>query len=186
MNSLNHLHIAKSIYKNLLQIGDFAIDATCGNGNDTLFLANCVLSENEGRVMAIDIQKMAIANTKELLEQNLAPKKRQRVELCLQSHESFSDIALKSAKLIVYNLGYLPGSSREVKTDARTTLKSLKNALPLLQKGGLLSITCYPGHEEGKEEHSKLISFFSELNLPIYTYKNHKDKTAPALYLLQK
>lgn len=42
--------------------GDFCIDATMGNGNDTLLLSG--LCGEKGRVLAFDIQEMALANTK--------------------------------------------------------------------------------------------------------------------------
>jgi len=50
--------------------GDTVVDATCGNGNDTAFLASLV-GEN-GRVFGFDIQDKAIANTtKKLTDLNL-------------------------------------------------------------------------------------------------------------------
>src|SRR5690625_5213196 len=48
-----------------ISTGETVIDATCGNGNDTLFLSNIV--GNEGRVFAFDIQKQAIENTRQLM-----------------------------------------------------------------------------------------------------------------------
>ena len=42
--------------------GDLCIDATMGNGNDTLLLST--LCKENGQVLAFDIQEMALANTK--------------------------------------------------------------------------------------------------------------------------
>ena len=48
--------------ENHVKEGDLCIDATAGNGNDTLFL--CELVGECGRVLAFDIQKEAVENTK--------------------------------------------------------------------------------------------------------------------------
>ena len=55
-------------------------------------------------------------------------------------------------KLIVYNLGYLPGSDKLLTTKTSSTLLSVEKALSLIAPNGAISITCYPGHEEGKKE----------------------------------
>ena len=46
-----------------LRPGDRAVDATCGNGRDTLLLARLV--GEEGRVWALDIQAEALARTRQ-------------------------------------------------------------------------------------------------------------------------
>lgn len=45
--------------------GDRVVDATCGNGQDTLLLAELV--GEEGRVWGFDIQEEALARTRERL-----------------------------------------------------------------------------------------------------------------------
>ena len=42
----------------VLQPGDLAVDATLGNGHDTLFLANCI--EAQGCLIGFDVQQGAI------------------------------------------------------------------------------------------------------------------------------
>ena len=59
---------AHRYWKEWIIPGDIVIDATCGNGNDTLFLANCALTSTSGTVYAIDIQSEAIANTRARIE----------------------------------------------------------------------------------------------------------------------
>jgi len=38
----------------VLQPGDVAVDATCGNGHDSLFMAQCI--GHTGRLHAVDVQ----------------------------------------------------------------------------------------------------------------------------------
>ena len=52
----------KTLIKQHTHDESIVIDATCGNGNDTLFLAQHVTS---GRVHAFDIQETAILNTQQ-------------------------------------------------------------------------------------------------------------------------
>lgn len=50
--------------------GDVAVDATCGNGHDTVALLGTVNGTTvRGRVYAMDIQKVALESTSRLLEQ---------------------------------------------------------------------------------------------------------------------
>ena len=68
--------------KEQVQEGDFCIDATMGNGNDTLLLSR--LCGSSGRVLSFDIQKQALTNTEALLNKEQLPK---NYTLILDSHE---------------------------------------------------------------------------------------------------
>ena len=50
-----------------VQPGDICIDATMGNGNDTLLL--CSLCQETGHVYAFDIQEQALAHTRQRLRE---------------------------------------------------------------------------------------------------------------------
>ncbi|MFN0065363.1 MAG: class I SAM-dependent methyltransferase [Chlamydiales bacterium] len=148
----SHIVIAHARWQELLSKGDTAIDATLGNGNDTLFLAS--IMQGEGRLIGYDIQETAIEKTLHLL-QELPSSWRKNVVLKQISHTALCE----PAKLIVYNLGYLPGSDKSITTMTETTLVSLDKAVSLLQPGGLLSITCYPGHSEGAREAKAVLAW---------------------------
>ena len=60
--------LAHSIIRRAIQPGDTVIDATAGNGHDTLFMAQCV--QERGRVFSIDVQHSAIESTAEKLRTN--------------------------------------------------------------------------------------------------------------------
>ena len=60
MTDIAHLLLAARV-----QEGDTVIDATAGNGGDTVFLAQRV--GDTGRVHAFDIQQLAIENTRKRL-----------------------------------------------------------------------------------------------------------------------
>lgn len=174
-----HVNIAHSLWKDCVSKDDVAIDATCGNGHDTLFLAPLVK-----HLYAMDIQKSAIDNTEALTQQF------QNISFILGSHEKFPlEIKKESIKLIVYNLGYLPGQDKTLTTMTATTIESLQHALELLVKGGLISITCYPGHAEGKIEQEALLQFVSKLNSKQWSvswmhYLNRSN--APSLLFIYK
>lgn len=62
------------VWKHVVQKGDTVIDATCGNGYDTLAMLKMVADESgRGCVYAMDIQKDALVNTYSLLERSLNP-----------------------------------------------------------------------------------------------------------------
>ncbi|MDE3055506.1 MAG: class I SAM-dependent methyltransferase [Verrucomicrobiota bacterium] len=175
-----HLSLAKSYWKSLIQPGDFVIDATCGNGQDTLFLASLPVSS----LFAIDLQEVAIEKAKK----NLAG---HPVEFFCMSHEAIDQLpSSKPPKLIVYNLGYLPGSDKSIITKKESTLLSVNKSLILLAEGGALSITCYPGHEGGEEEEKALLAWAQELPPHEWEVRHHRwlnrPLRAPSLLWIQK
>jgi methylase of polypeptide subunit release factors len=134
-----------------LREDDLAIDATAGNGYDTLELARRV--GETGRVIAIDIQESAVAHTRaRLIEAGLES----RVTLHTTDHatqlEALRGSSAESVAAIVFNLGYLPGSDKSVQTEATHTLRALDASAHLLRTGGLLSVTTYRAHPGGEPE----------------------------------
>lgn len=178
--------LAREILKDEIHPGDRVIDGTAGNGSDTLFLAHCV--GDRGHVYAFDIQREAIeATRKKLTEAGLMD----RVSLFNQSHEDMeavTEIADGSPMAaIVFNLGYLPGGSKDVTTRADATLKAVTSALHLLDAGGVLTICAY-AHEEGRREIDALRKLFATLGHAFDVYEvavtNHDQ--APVLFIVRK
>jgi SAM-dependent methyltransferase len=174
--------LAHFYWKRVIQPGDCVIDATCGNGKDSLFLADLI--GDQGTLIGMDIQKEAVEKTGKLLEQ------RSNCHLFLQSHHEFPALAVqKKIKLIAYNLGYLPGGDKKITTQTSSTLESVKKALTLIVPGGLLSITCYPGHPEGALEEEALLKIVSCLPSKGWAVTHHRWvnwPAAPSLLLLEK
>ena len=184
----SHLKFAHEEWKIFLKEPCRVIDATCGNGRDTLKLAQLI--DEKSSVIALDIQAKAIAQTERLLSENLTIEQRGRVHLFCQSHIQFPKLAHeKPVQLVVYNLGYLPGGDKNLTTITETTLLSLKEAMTLLHPGGLISITCYPGHLEGQWEQSALLQMLQDLPLSnwlIRFYRKALSETAPSLLFIHK
>jgi SAM-dependent methyltransferase len=187
----SHLDLAHQYWKRLIRSGDIVIDATCGNGQDTLVMAKLSLTENSGTLYALDIHPRAISLTRELLQSHLSPGLIERLHLCQQCHSTFPDeIKTGTVSLITYNLGYLPGGGDKSQTTlVKSTLQSLINALTLLKEGGLISMTCYPGHEEGQKEENEILAFTATLDPKQWNCCHHRwlnRKRAPSLLLIQK
>lgn len=186
----SHLDVAHTYWSQIVQLGDSVIDATCGNGHDTLKLCQLTLSPGKGKVYGFDIQEQAIATTHQYLASHLRSNFNEHVFLEQRCHSTFPDeVEPLSIKLIVYNLGYLPGGNKAKTTERSTTLQSLKQAEKLIQPGGVISITCYSGHEEGAKEQELVLAYTSRLAPKewsccqhIWTNRQH----APSLLLIQK
>lgn len=127
--------------------GDRVVDATCGNGQDTLLLAELV--GRDGRVWAFDVQEEALVKTKERLTTGGVE---ERVELLHAGHERLEEFVAGPVKAVIFNLGYLPTGDREIKTTVETTLLALEQAKKLLLPSGIILIAVYTGHEGGGEE----------------------------------
>jgi tRNA G37 N-methylase Trm5 len=183
-----HLTVAHHYWKLLVKPGDTVIDATCGNGHDALYMAQLALMENSGAVFGFDIQAEAIEKTRLHLQANLPEAFFNRVTLFHRSHNSFpEEILPKSVKLIVYNLGYLPGGDKTITTLTESSLESIKQAQELLSEDGVISVTCYPGHPEGKIEEEAIFKYASSLNPRAWTCVQHNwinRQQAPRLLML--
>lgn len=143
-----------------IQPGDLCIDATMGNGHDTLFLCERV-GEN-GRVLAFDIQETALGSTKDRLEKAGLSS---RADLHLDSHAHLADYAAAgSVSLIMFNLGYLPGGDHTLATRASSTIPALTAALSLLKVGGAVSLCIYSGGDSGYEERDLVLDFLRQLD----------------------
>lgn len=155
----NVVNIARDIMINKIRFGNIVVDATVGNGHDTLLLAKLV--GQEGKVYGFDIQESAIKKTSQkLYENNLA----ERVYLIKDSHENIDKYIAERADLVVFNLGYLPGGNHEVVTKVGSTAIAIKKSLELLTENGLLLIVTYLGHNEGKVENKYIKEYLSSLN----------------------
>lgn len=146
--------------KEQVQEGDFCIDATMGNGNDTLLLSR--LCGSSGRVLSFDIQKQALTNTEALLNKEQSPK---NYTLILDSHEHIDQYTENTpVSCIIFNLGYLPGGDHNLATKKETSIPALTKALSLLKKGGLLSICIYSGGDSGFDERDAVLAWLQNLN----------------------
>ncbi|MCA0984467.1 methyltransferase domain-containing protein [Halobacillus yeomjeoni] len=157
------LPYSHSLMEQALSEGDIAIDATCGNGHDTLFLTNQV-GEN-GHVYGFDIQQEAVDNTRQRLRDN---DMESRATLFHESHshvkECIPEKHHSQIKAAIYNLGYLPGSDKSIVTTPKETIESVEKILSMIQKGGILVLVVYHGHPGGKEEKNALLEYVSNLD----------------------
>lgn len=150
--------MAHFLVKSKIRPGDVAIDATIGNGGDTLFLAELV--GTQGRVYGFDIQEEAIKITQDKLAEAEYEK---RVTLFMTGHETMAEYVMEGVDVIMFNLGYLPGGDHGITTKPNTTLRAIEQGLDLLKPGGLMTIVIYPGHEGGENEGAHVEEFIKQL-----------------------
>jgi 23S rRNA U2552 (ribose-2'-O)-methylase RlmE/FtsJ len=155
--------LAHKVWGEFVREGDCVVDATCGNGHDSVYLANVIGSE--GRLVAMDIQKEAIEATKARVAANV-PEPPRQLEFVHDSHKNIvQHVGSNVASLVCFNTGYLPGSNdKSVKTEVESTLDALEGSLETLCDGGLVSFLCYTGHDGGQEEYEAIRKFTSELS----------------------
>lgn len=154
----NSVNIAKMILSYKVDLGSTVVDATMGNGNDTLFLSQLV--GTSGKVYAFDVQQVALDNTRKLLLENDC---HINTELICDGHQNIDNYIEGKIKLILFNLGYLPGTDRNCTTKYQTTITAIKKSLPLLDSHGLILLVIYAGHDKEKLEKEKIIEFASHL-----------------------
>lgn len=184
---LNSIHplITDYLHKHI-QPGNTVIDATLGNGYDTLKIAELLLGQ--GKIYGFDIQPLAIESSQQLLSSLPAPKP--IIHLIEDSHANFAQYIQEEVDFIIYNLGYLPKGNKAITTLAESTLQSVKSGLALLKANGIMLIAVYHGHDAGKSEKATLESYLSTLDQKYFNvlkqqFINQKN-TPPFIYVIEK
>ncbi len=167
--------------------GALAVDATVGNGYDTLFLAHRV--GPKGKVLGFDVQKAALAGARELLK---FVGSLDRVSFIHDSHSHLTNYlpAETAIQGAMFNLGYLPRGNRLIITRPDTTVLALRSVLTHLDARGRVTILVYRGHEEGILEYVEVRKFLEQLSgeeWMIEEYAGTSDSPiAPRLFRIQK
>ena len=167
--------------------GGKAIDATCGRGRDTLALARAV--GPTGRVMALDCQEEAVLSTRLALEAAGA-------STWVKVHEGRHEDLLRqwarsegeTCDLVHFNLGYLPGSDRSLKTERESTLIALASAWDLVKSGGWISVVCYRGHHGGPAEAEAVAAWVAsiETDAAVEHFASSPNPLSPAWWRMRK
>ena len=143
------------VLKGTINEGDVVVDATMGNGNDTIFLAGLV--GPGGSVFSFDIQQIALDRTlKKIIDNNLDE---YNIKLINDSHENIESYLTDTIDAAMFNLGYLPQGDHSITTKPDSTIKGITSVLRLLKPKGIVSIIIYYGHEGGMDEKQKILSF---------------------------
>ncbi len=158
-----------------------AVDATCGNGHDTEFLAR----QGFEPVLGFDIQATAIDNTRARLQTAGI----NHVRLYQQSHEFMQPLLDTTISCAMFNFGYLPHADKNITTHSNTSIKALSIALEHLHTDGLICFICYPGHPEGAIETQAIQDWLATIKAP-WSFTEHLSSspqpTAPILYTISE
>lgn len=181
----NARHLAADYMVRSIREGDSVVDATMGNGKDTLFL--CELVGETGHVYAFDVQEEAVARTRErVAEAGYA----ERTTLLLAGHETMAAHVPAGVQAVMFNLGWLPGAEHIVTTKTNTTLEAVRAAVSLIAPGGIVTVCVYPGHDEGTRELSALLEYARTLSVREYNVAHHcflnASSQTPQLILIQR
>eukprot|EP00873_Tetraselmis_striata_P028572 jgi/Tetstr1/448836/TSEL_036062.t1 len=137
-------------WEQMIRPGDTVVDATCGNGHDTVFLARLV--GQSGCVYGFDVQDAAIASTTKRVNEMVPAESRPRLHLIKGCHSTMST-HVPEAKLVCFNLGYLPSADKSVTTQTASTLEAIKSARQLVVPGVVELIEGFPTQDWIVTEH---------------------------------
>ena len=177
--------LAADCLRRFLLPGDTAVDATMGNGHDTLLL--CQLVGKSGHVFAFDVQPQAVENTRKRLEEADVS---DRAALFCVGHEHMAETIDPPVQAVMFNLGWLPGADKRITTRWETTESAVRQALALLAPEGVCVICVYPGHAEGERERVLLTQMLGALAPQEYNVLHHRfinaGPGAPECFIIQK
>ncbi|MCR5756966.1 MAG: class I SAM-dependent methyltransferase [Selenomonas sp.] len=179
----NVLNLVKQAILPALQNASLIVDATAGNGNDTLFFAEHSLEK--AKIYVFDIQPAALEHTREKTRDFAG-----KIEYILGSHERIGEMVSGEIDVAMFNLGYLPGEEHVVTTKWESTLAAVRQVLDKLSLNGVCVIVVYPGHEAGAQEAARLEEFLGTLAKKKYTAGRYRlmnhSLSAPYAYVVEK
>jgi len=161
----NALGVSHRFLKQYLPKGGFAVDATAGNGGDTLLL--CETVGESGRVLAMDIQMQAVENTRALLQEKGWAEVAQVVQASHANMDQY--VPAECADCVVFNFGWLPGGDHSVFTQKESSLAAIEKGLACLKPGGIMSLCVYYGRNNGYEERDAILDYVRKLDHRKYT-----------------
>lgn len=163
--------------------GDLVVDATAGNGHDSVFLASLI--GQHGQLYSFDIQKQAIEQTRlKLSTLSTSP----NIHLIHDSHEhivKYIDLS-RPISAVIFNLGYLPGGDKQLITKGSSTITAIQQLEPLIKPKGRIVLVCYTGHHGGKEEFDQILSYIKQLpqkEWDVLHYQFLNQKNSPPICL---
>lgn len=162
---LNSLNFAHHFVSEHVRPGDFCIDATAGRGRDTIFL--CKLVGPTGRVLAMDIQPQAVAETAARIAE--AGYDSVARVVCDSHHRLARYAESATVDCILFNFGWLPGGDHQCYTRAETSLPAIRAGLELLRPDGLMSLCIYSGGTNGYDERDAILQFVETIDPTQYT-----------------
>lgn len=168
---MNHKQKIHEWIRQFVTKEDYVVDATSGNGHDTLFLAQIA-----GHVDAIDIQIDAINSTKKRL---------QAMTNVTYYHMNHADyIYDKDICGAVFNLGYLPGGDKSIVSQVDSTVTAISHALDHCRL--FVVVACYLKHPGGLEEFEAVQHLLSQKKDIIIETLTYDMPLSPVTFLIQK
>ena len=159
----NTLGLVHEFLRRHVKEGDFCIDATAGRGRETVLL--CRLTGERGTVLAFDIQREAVEETRALLEREGLS-----ARVVQDSHANMERYARpESVDCVVFNFGRLPGGDPAIFTLADSSVAAIDAGLRLLRPGGVMAIALYYGKENGYEERDAVLAHLASIDARAYT-----------------
>lgn len=171
--------IAHDFLEPILNEESIAVDFTCGQGFDTLFLA-----KHSRKTFAFDIQEKAIQQTKTRCEEAGIG----NVEVILDSHINIKQY-IKHFHVGIFNCGYLPHGEKNVTTHGEEVLRAIHESLDVIEKDGRIVVVLYPGFENGKQESCMIENETRKLSSKYYDvmkFQLTNRNEAPYLIIIDK
>lgn len=182
----NAVTMSHMLLQGYVQKARVLVDMTCGNGHDTVFLAQHM--PEDAHLYAFDIQTCAVASTRGAIKE--AGLGHKHIIYKEGSHDGLVAQIEEPIDIAVFNLGYLPSGDHSIYTQSATTIKACKICLNKVTKTGIIMLAAYPGTEAGAHEQSAVHEFMQSIPQTEYDVSFWKPLNQihhpPVLYIIQK
>jgi glycine oxidase len=177
-----HTEQAQIFIRSVVNPGETVVDATAGNGHDTIFLSRLV--GPSGKVIAFDIDPQSRIETESRHRANDLP----LPAFHPISHAEMERIVPPGIAAAMFNLGYRPGGDHNRTTEPASSVTALTSACRLIRPGGIVTVIAYVGHKGGRAEADAVRAFCNSLSADEFTVTivSTESEHSPRLYAITK
>ncbi|CAI7867833.1 unnamed protein product, partial [Closterium sp. NIES-54] len=157
--------VAHQLWRGVVRRGDTVVDATCGNGHDTMAMAALALAPappSDGEAGSAG-EELGCQTRRWLTCTRCAPATPRCSNMSPCHSSLLQHVASGSARLVAFNLGYLPRAHHApptaaaspttapegITTQPGSTVAALQAAVVATAVGGVVSVMAYVGHPGG-------------------------------------
>ena len=144
------VEISHEFLKPALHAQAICVDATIGNGKDSVFF----LQQNVKKIYGFEIQEDVLNNV---------PIRDDRWIPILNGHETMDQYIHQEVDAVIFNFGFCPNGNPDITTLPKTSVMAVEKALKLLKRKGRMALVLYP-HQYGKEEQNEIENIVKRLD----------------------
>jgi ubiquinone/menaquinone biosynthesis C-methylase UbiE len=180
VNVFNAADLSRCLVDLHIEKGAVCVDATCANGDNTLYLSKKV--GQSGFVYSLDKSQEACRTASSLLRRNSVT----NAKVICDDYENIDAHIFKKIDCAIFDL---PSDYKNITTSEKL-ISAIIKTLELLNSGGIINLCICVSNDKGRKDEKKIEKFYSKLNKDeyqiLYINQPNKKNLTNKVYFVRK